>query len=230
VTAEESAAFFERSPELVAPELLGWQLCHAGVTVVIVETEAYLGASDPASHAYRGQTPRNQSMFGPAAHCYVYRSYGMHWCFNVVTGWPGQAGAVLIRAGTVIGGHEVAAQRRGRHSDLANGPGRLGQALGLDRSLDGSSLLEGPMRLSPPLARLPLERIARGPRVGISQAVELPLRFWVRDCRDVSRGRPGPANKGRPGATDKERSGPASQGRRESGPRIGGESPEGSAG
>jgi DNA-3-methyladenine glycosylase len=163
--------------------------------VVSVETEAYLGAQDPASHAFRGPTPRNLSMFGPAARAYVYRSYGMHWCFNVVTGWAGSAGAVLIRAGEVIEGREVAVERRGRNSDLANGPGKLGQALALDRSLDGSNLLEGPLRISPPSAPISSERIAVGPRVGISQAVDLPLRFWIKDSPHVSRGRPGPSSK-----------------------------------
>lgn len=190
-------AFFERSPELVAPELLGWELQHGEVAVSIVETEAYLGRRDPASHAYSGPTRRNQSMFGPAGCCYIYFSYGMHLCCNVVAHLEGEAGGILLRAGRVIKGRDLAVERRGRSVDLANGPGRLGQALGLDLSLDGTCLLHGPLRLTPPPRSVPPESIRSGPRVGISKAVDLPLRFWLADCPDVSRGRPGPATKKR---------------------------------
>ncbi len=191
-------AFFQRSPDLVAPELLGWELRHGEVAVTIVETEAYLGRRDPASHAYSGPTRRNQSMFGESGCCYIYFSYGMHLCCNVVAHLEGEAGGILLRAGTVTDGHRIASLRRGRERDLANGPGRLGQALGLDLSLDGTCLLEGPLRLTPSQVPVEVERIQRGPRVGISKAVDLPLRFWLADCPDVSRGRPGPATKKRP--------------------------------
>lgn len=156
----------------------------------IVESEAYLAAEDAASHAYPGMTARNRSMFGPPGNAYIYRSYGVHLCFNVVCHDPGQAGAVLIRAGEVVAGGEKAAERRGRTTDLANGPGRLGQALELTLALDGTCLLSGPLRLEP---ASPPGQILTGPRVGISKAVELPLRFWVKDSPHVSRGRPGPA-------------------------------------
>lgn len=191
--------FFERSPKLVAPELLGWRLRHDDVVVEIVETEAYLGREDAASHAYPGLTKRNQSMFGEPGRCYIYSSYGIHLCFNVVCHQVDQPGAVLVRAAAVLEGHEVVVERRGRDSDLANGPGRLGQALGLDLSLDGSCLLKGPVRLSPPEG--PVGPFVKGPRVGISKATELPLRFWLADSRHVSRGRPGPAK----GASGKDR-------------------------
>ena len=195
-------AFFERSPALVAPELLGWTLRHGKVAVRIVETEAYLGEADPASHAFAGPSNRNRSMFGPPGCCYIYLSYGMHLCLNVVCHEAGQAGGVLIRAGDVISGHALAAERRGRPSDLANGPGRLGQALGLRLDLDGTFLLPdslrahaqaapGPLELEP--AEEPVGRIVKGPRVGISKATELPLRFWLEGSRHVSPGRPGPA-------------------------------------
>jgi DNA-3-methyladenine glycosylase len=161
--------------------------------LTIVETEAYLAGEDAASHAFCGPTQRNQSMFGQPGRCYIYRSYGMHLCFNVVCHLPGQAGAVLIRAGEVLQGHPLVVRRRGRTSDLANGPGRLGQALGLEPQLDGTCLLEGPIRL---IAPQPLQQaIACGPRVGISKAVDMPLRFWLAGSSEVSRGRAGPAKK-----------------------------------
>lgn len=183
-------SFFERSPELVAPELLGWQLEREGVRLVIVEVEAYLGESDPASHAYCGPTARNKSLFGSVGHAYVYRSYGIHLCFNVVAHTPGVAGAVLIRAGEVVRGKDIAALRRGRAKDLASGPGRLGQALGLNIELDGYPLLTGSkLRLIPPQHKVDPQKIVSGPRVGISKAVELPLRFWISDSPAVSKSR-----------------------------------------
>ena len=115
----------------------------------------------------------------------------MHLCFNVVCHEEGHAGAVLIRAGEVIEGARQAARRRGRKSDLANGPGRLGQALALTLDLDGTCLLSGPLRLQPPAQ--PVGPVASGPRVGISKAVDLPLRFWLQGSPHVSTGRPGPA-------------------------------------
>jgi DNA-3-methyladenine glycosylase len=191
----------------VAPDLLGWTLRQGEVVLRLVETEAYLGGADPASHAYPGPTQRNRSMFGPVGCCYIYLSYGMHLCMNVVCHEPGEAGGVLLRAAEVLEGHDLVQQRRGRASDLANGPGRLGQALGLRLEWDGGSLLPaslsgpppppvGPLELQP--AKEPVGPIAKGPRVGISKAIELPLRFWLTGSREVSRGRPGPSrpNKG----------------------------------
>ena len=163
--------------------------------MTIVETEAYLSGEDAASHAFPGPTRRNRSMFGEVARAYIYFSYGMHLCFNIVAHEPEQAGAVLVRAATVVEGRETAVTRRGRATDLANGPGKLAQALALSLDLDGTCLLEGPIRLLPPTS-LP-KAIARGPRVGISKAVDLPLRFWISDSPDVSKGKPGPATKKR---------------------------------
>lgn len=185
-----------RSPEEVAPALLGWRLSHGAVELEVVETEAYLGeGADEASHAHIGRRPRNLSMFGPVGRCYIYKSYGMHLCFNVVCHQSEQAGAVLIRAGRVLSGSEQAAAARGRESDLANGPGRLGQALQLTLELDGTSLWDGPLRLTPAPSDSPVPTVEQGPRVGISRAVDLPYRYWIAGCAEVSKGRPGPAHK-----------------------------------
>jgi len=157
--------FFNRPATEVAPDLLGCVLWHdspAGrVAVRLVEVEAYQGAGDPASHAFRGQTARNAVMFGPPGHVYVYFTYGMHFCANLVCQPPGQAEAVLLRAGEVVVGAELAAERRLRENgraagngrapgngrplraiDLARGPARLCQALGIDRGLDGADVCE----------------------------------------------------------------------------------------
>lgn len=177
-----------------APLLLGATLSHTTsegtVTVELTEVEAYLGGADPASHAYRGPTPRNTVMFGPAGHLYVYRSYGIHWCCNVVTGTDGIASAVLLRAGRVVGGVELARRRRGeRVTDrgLARGPGCLAQALAIDGSHYGDDLLSGgPVRLR--LAERPVspDRVRAGHRVGVRLAHDVPLRFWVADEPTVS--------------------------------------------
>jgi DNA-3-methyladenine glycosylase len=156
----------------------------------IVETEAYAGSDDPASHAYRGETPRNRVMFGPPGHAYVYFTYGMHHCFNVVCGPPGRARAVLVRALAPLVGLDAMARRRGVDEPrrLARGPGALTQALGLDRSHDGCDLTRGPLWI----ADLPADRgghpVARGPRVGIRLAAERPWRYWLAGCDSVSRG------------------------------------------
>ncbi|HEX4976376.1 MAG TPA: DNA-3-methyladenine glycosylase [Nocardioides sp.] len=177
----------------VAPELLGWRLSHATsegtVTVELTEVEAYLGEDDPASHAFRGRTPRNLVMFGHAGHLYTYLSYGMHWCCNVVTGVDGHASAVLLRAGRVVEGTELARSRRGervRDPGLARGPGCLGQALGLGREHNGADLLgSGALRLAPPEAAVDLE-VRSGHRVGVRLAHDVPWRFWVADDPTVS--------------------------------------------
>lgn len=158
----------------------------------IVEVEAYCGAEDPASHAYRGQTPRNATMFGPAGHLYVYFTYGMHYCCNVVC-WPeGHAGAVLVRALEPVAGLERMRERRARAGmgdhHLASGPAKLCQALGIDRSVDGVDLLDpvGAVRLVDDGVRPP-DHPGQGPRIGIRAGAEHPWRWWVEGNRNVSR-------------------------------------------
>jgi DNA-3-methyladenine glycosylase len=174
---------------LVAPWLLNKVLVRGGRAGRIVEVEAYRGANDPASHAFRGQTARNAVMFGPAGHLYVYFTYGMHWCANVVCGPDEVAAAVLIRALAPLRGLEQmqlsrpAARRR---PDLCNGPAKLCQALGITGADNGTNLLgPGGVRLiddSTP----PPSRPARGPRIGIRMATEPRWRYWVRGDPNVS--------------------------------------------
>jgi DNA-3-methyladenine glycosylase len=208
--------FFGRPATEVAPALLGCVLWHASpaglVAARLVEVEAYRGTIDPASHSYRGRTARNAVMFGPPGHAYVYFTYGMHYCVNLVCQPVGLAEAVLIRAGAVVDGAELARRRRyglaeadgsteatsgrnGRHRDrdLARGPGRLCQALGIDRSLDGADacMPGGPIGISPPeafdqAAVAGSGAIRVGPRVGISRAAELPWRYWLAGDGHVS--------------------------------------------
>ncbi|MCX5069718.1 DNA-3-methyladenine glycosylase [Micromonospora lupini] len=164
--------------------LLGCRLSAGEVTVRITEVEAYAGtAGDPASHAHRGRTARNAVMFGPAGHGYVYFTYGMHWCMNVVTGIEGEAAAVLLRAGAVVEGLDTARARRPavrRDVDLARGPARLCATLGIDRAVYGAYLLgDGPVRLRPPVRQVPDETVVAGPRVGVTGAHDLPWRFWL---------------------------------------------------
>jgi DNA-3-methyladenine glycosylase len=196
--------------EQVAPLLLGTVLRHGEVAVEVTEVEAYEGLTDPASHAFRGPTPRNGVMFGPPGHLYLYFSYGMHWAANVVCGPEGVAGGCLLRSGRVVEGVGPARERRhgAPDRDLARGPGRLTQALGLSREHYGTDLLAGgPVRLEPGSGE-PLE-VATGPRVGVSRAADVPWRFWVAGSRYVS------AYKRSPRAPD-----PSTTGRspRESGP------------
>jgi DNA-3-methyladenine glycosylase len=179
-----------RSALTVAPEMLGWRLSHTTdegtVTVELTEVEAYEGLDDPASHAYRGRTPRNGVMFGPAGHLYCYFSYGMHWCANLVCGPEGVASAVLLRAGRVVEGVDLARERRGAIADrdLARGPARLTKALGLGRPEDGADLLgDGPVRLRPVRSE---RSVSQGPRVGVSRAAARPWRFWLAGDRTVS--------------------------------------------
>lgn len=162
-------------------------MAYGPVTIRITEVEAYDGGNDPASHAYRGRTERNAVMFGPAGHLYLYFSYGMHWAANVVCGVDGHASGALLRSGEVVEGIEVARSRRGRSTDrdLARGPGRLTQALGLTGDLKGVDVLgEGPVRLTRP--QHPATRISVGPRVGVSVEADRPWRFWLTDDRFVS--------------------------------------------
>ena len=146
--------------------------------VVITEVEAYAGPRDPASHAYRGETPRNKSMFGPRGALYVYRSYGIHWCMNVVTGGVGDPSAVLLRAGIPAVGRELMAGRRGRDDHLADGPGKLTQALGITGADDGTSVFGGPVRLMDRPAMT--GTILAGPRVGVTKAIDRPWRFTLK--------------------------------------------------
>jgi DNA-3-methyladenine glycosylase len=182
-----------RRPVLdVAPDLLGCVLTAGGVSVRLTEVEAYDGSNDPGSHAYRGRTQRNAVMFGPAGHLYVYLSYGMHWCANVVCGSDGVASAVLLRAGEVVEGEAEARARWNRHvpfRDLARGPARLCRSLGIDHTMRDVDLLRAgsPVRLQPGEAPHAVER---GPRVGLRAAAEHPWRFWVADDRTVSQYRP----------------------------------------
>jgi DNA-3-methyladenine glycosylase len=173
--------------EQVAPMLLGGVLRHGAVAVRLTEVEAYEGATDAASHAYRGRTRRNAVMFGPPGRLYVYFSYGMHWAANVICGPEGVASGILLRAGEVIVGIEEARSRRGRSADrdLARGPGRLCQALGLNAAHNGAFLFgAGPVTLQP--ADHSPESIMVGPRVGVSVEADRPWRFWVAGSRYVS--------------------------------------------
>ena len=181
------AAFFARDVLDVARDLLGCRVTHAGVTVRLTEVEAYAGAVDPGSHAFRGRSPRTEVMFGPPGRLYVYFTYGMHWCANVVTGHEGAASAVLLRAGEVVAGHELAAARRPgvRERDQARGPARLATTLELGREHNGLSLV-GPRsggRVERPIAPVDPALVRTGPRVGVSGAggdgEAFPWRFWL---------------------------------------------------
>jgi DNA-3-methyladenine glycosylase len=218
--------FFARHSVQVAPELLGCVLEHqteAGlVGVELTEVEAYEGEADPASHAYHGKTQRNAVMYGPPGHAYVYFTYGMHFCVNLVCLPAGSASAVLLRAGLVTEGEDLARTRRTRprgdrgargergdgespraerrspgkkeaevaSRDLARGPARLCQALGIDRSLDGADVCAAgsPLRVRWPDARRTdrSAKIISGPRVGIARAAEVPWRFWIEGDATVS--------------------------------------------
>ena len=208
-----SRDFFARPAVEVAPELLGYVLEHetpAGlVAVELTEVEAYAGRSDPASHAYRGKTQRNAVMFGPPGYAYVYFTYGMHFCVNLVClGEEGSASAILLRAGAIVEGEDLARARRSRRRpgaheargasrDLARGPARLCQALDIDRSLDGADVCAAgsPLRVRPPRVQSQVTgastparsgKIACGPRVGVSSAAEVPWRFWFEGEPTVS--------------------------------------------
>ncbi len=160
----------------VAPLLLGATITDAQVTVRIVEVEAYAGDTDPASHAFRGPGVKNAVMFGPPGHAYVYLSHGIHLCLNVVCHPDGVGGGILLRAGEVVGGVEVARRRRGGHRELARGPGRLGQALAVTPADSGVDLRDGRLRLEP---RSAAPEITTGPRVGVSKAADRLWRFWI---------------------------------------------------
>jgi DNA-3-methyladenine glycosylase len=195
-------AFYARDPRSVAADLIGCHLVHRlpdGERLVLrlVEVEVYLGdGTDPASHAHRGQTARNRSMFGPAGTLYAYRSYGIHVCVNVVCGSVGHAAAVLLRAGEPLCGLERMCAHRGLEAGvsrrlIASGPGRFAEALGLTLAHDGHSLLRSPLSILPPAPDGPRPQVETGPRIGITKAADLPFRFFdaASDC--VSRYRSG---------------------------------------
>jgi DNA-3-methyladenine glycosylase len=206
--------FFNRPAVAVAPDLLGCVLAHQTpqglVAVRLTEVEAYAGESDPASHAFRGRTARNAVMYGPPGHAYVYFTYGMHFCVNLVCCPPGEAEAVLLRAGLVIEGAALASARRygaagppdadgrpaapgrptgqgrarrtvPREIDLARGPARLCEALGIDRAQDGADVCEPglPLRVYAAQAPVPEAAVSTGPRVGVSRAADVAWRFWI---------------------------------------------------
>lgn len=176
---------FGQPANIVAPLLLGATISHAGVTIRITEVEAYLGASDPASHTYRGMTRRNIAMFGPPARLYVYRSYGIHLAGNIVCAPEGVGHACLLRAGEVIDGIPLALQRRGQmpFHRLAQGPGNVGAALGLSLELNKESIY-GPLVQFTERSAVP--EIVRGTRIGISKNTEAKLRFWIPNHASVS--------------------------------------------
>jgi DNA-3-methyladenine glycosylase len=188
--------FYARDTVQVARDLLGRRLVRRlegeRLSGRIVETEAYVGEADAASHASRGQTARNAVMFGPAGHAYVYFIYGMHYCFNVVTEQEGFGAAVLIRALEPLEG--IDAMRRHRHGrdgvELTNGPAKLCYALAIDRDLNGADLVQGDALWIESGEPLPQEDVASGPRVGVrgdKRALTVPWRFWVKDHPYVSK-------------------------------------------
>jgi len=205
---------FAGSAVMVAPALLGCVLEHDTpeglVAVALTEVEAYHGQADPASHAYRGRTPRNAVMFGPPGHAYVYFTYGMHFCVNLVCLPEGTASAVLLRAGRVVEGEDLARARRAAPGpggrDLARGPARLCQALAITRAQNGADVCDpaSPLRVRWPgpaeagagpaeagagpvgPAELAGASISHGPRVGVSAAGDVPWRFWVTGDPTVS--------------------------------------------
>jgi DNA-3-methyladenine glycosylase len=174
---------------IVAPRLLGSELVREIDGRIlrgrIVETEAY-DQSDAASHSYRGQTPRTDVMFGPSGHLYVYFTYGMHYCCNVVTGPPGHGSAVLIRALEPLAGEDIMKLNRAGRDDLANGPAKLCQALKIDRSWNGHDLTQAPLQLilKPSLKQTD---IVQTTRIGIREAQETPWRFYIRGNPHVSK-------------------------------------------
>jgi len=190
----------------VAPRLLGAVLVSdiggASVAVRITEVEAYEGAADPASHAFRGPTPRTAVMFGPPGGLYCYFTYGMHWCANVVCGTDGVAAAVLLRAGQIVEGADTAFARRPAARtarELARGPARLASCLALDVTTNGVDLCDpaSPVRIEGVRRRRP-PRVVAGPRVGISVATDRPRRFWVDGDPTVSTFKAGGRRAGAP--------------------------------
>ncbi|ABW11183.1 DNA-3-methyladenine glycosylase [Parafrankia sp. EAN1pec] len=215
LTGVPSRDFYDRPVLAVARDLLGTTVRHGPVALRVTEVEAYGGTDDPASHAFRGPTPRSRVMFGPPGHAYVYFVYGMHWCFNVVCGPEGTAAAVLIRAGAVAGSvparHVPGSARQpepepGLESAsgagsagaggaaaawrVASGPGRFARALGVDGGFTGTDLVgSGPVTVhsGAPVAET---QVGRGPRIGIRTGLDRPYRLWILNEPSVSWGRP----------------------------------------
>jgi DNA-3-methyladenine glycosylase len=178
-------AFFNRSVHEVAPDLIGATLLVDGVGGIIVELEAY-HHTDPAAHSYRGPTPRNAVMFGPAGFVYVYRSYGIHWCINFVCEEAGSASAVLIRALEPTHGLAAMRRRRGLHDErsLCSGPGKLTEALGITHAHNGLALDAPPFALH---ARSVKPDVVTGLRIGITKAVDLPWRYGLGGSKFLSK-------------------------------------------
>jgi DNA-3-methyladenine glycosylase len=195
MTPEGLAGLLAGPVEVAAPGLLGCRLAAGGVMVRLTEVEAYDGVGlDAASHSHRGRTARNAVMFGPPGRAYVYFTYGMHWCMNVVCRPEGTASAVLLRAGSIVDGIELARTRRlgASDRDLARGPARLTQALGIASETYGVNLLapDAPVRLLPPDPSAPEVEVHCGPRVGVVGEPERPWRFWLAGEASVSAYRP----------------------------------------
>lgn len=190
---------FNQPADIVAPQLLGAVLRRGPVAVQLTEVEAYLGEADPASHAYKGLTPRCATMFGPPSHLYVYASYGIHRAGNLVCSPDGTAGGVLLRGARVLAGMDVVRERRGTKpvdEALARGPGNLGSAMGFDLNLNGLEVVqvEEPFDLDQPVSdnalylhegdNVPEFRV--GPRIGITKNADAPLRFWMPGDKTVT--------------------------------------------
>lgn len=171
---------FLQPADIVAPQLLGCIFTHDGVSIRLTEVEAYLGAEDAAAHTHRGKTARNAAMFGPGGHMYVYISYGIHRAGNIACASEGVGQGVLLRAGEVVAGEDIAYRRRGDvpFTRLASGPGNMGRTLGLSLEDNGTHISLAPRAEEP-------EWVA-GPRIGISRNVDAPLRFWIPGDRTVS--------------------------------------------
>jgi DNA-3-methyladenine glycosylase len=190
-------SFFDRPVLEVAPDLLGRLVVHrtedGSVTARLTEVEAYDGPTDPGSHAFRGRSKRNGTMFGPPGHVYVYFTYGMHYCMNLVCGPPGMPTGILLRAAEITEGAELARKRRPTAKsdrDLARGPARLVESLGVSRGDDGADICgDGPLTVhyGDPA---PKELIRTGPRVGLRDAPDFPWRFWIDGDPTVSIYRP----------------------------------------
>lgn len=197
-TPARTEGFFRRPSLAVAADLLGSRVRSGDVVVELTEVEAYDGEADPASHAYRGRTPRNSVMYGPSGRVYVYLSYGMHHCVNLVCDQAGTASAVLLRAGRVLSGLDLVRRRRGQVAEpaLARGPGNLARALGVGLDATGTTIWEGPLRWSPAPAPRAFEA---GPRVGVSSGADTRWRLWLPGEASVSSYRRHPKAPQQPG-------------------------------
>ncbi len=189
-----SRRFYSRPTQDVARDLLGATLCHRTATGLlagrIVEVEAYLGEGDPAAHSCAGKTPRTAVVFGPPGHAYVYRIYGMHYCLNVVAEPDGRPGCVLVRAIQPVCGVRAMQENRNARTrvEIGNGPGKLTRALAIGIKTYGADLIAGPLTIRMPCEPAPVA-IGSSPRIGITKATDLPLRYFVTGSEFVSRRR-----------------------------------------